>query len=66
LIPLWRFRPNHRECLALWQKRTSRKCSKSGGDGGTGVYMWEGTTLRVMAADRPGEFYDIYSVILEY
>jgi hypothetical protein len=25
--------------------------------------MWEGTTARVMAADRPyGEFYDFYSV----
>jgi hypothetical protein len=32
---------------------------KNGGDGGTGVYMREGTTSRVMAADRPfGEFYD--------
>jgi hypothetical protein len=30
---------------------------KNGGDSGTGVYMWEGTTSRVMAADRPyGEF----------
>jgi hypothetical protein len=27
------------------------------------VYMREGTTSRVMAADRPyGEFYDFYSV----
>jgi hypothetical protein len=33
--------------------------SQNGGDGGTAVYMREGTTLRVMAADRPyGEFYD--------
>jgi hypothetical protein len=33
------------------------------GDSVTGVYMWEGTTSRVMAADRPyGEFYDFYSV----
>ena len=31
--------------------------------GGTGVYMREGTTLRVMAADRPyGNFYEFYSV----
>jgi len=31
--------------------------------GGTGVYMREGTTSRVTAADRPyGEFYDFYSV----
>jgi hypothetical protein len=29
--------------------------------------MQEGTTSRVMAADRPfGEFYDFYSVSLEY
>jgi hypothetical protein len=39
------------------------KRSKTGGDGGTGVYMLEGTTSRVMAADRPyGEFYGFYSV----
>jgi hypothetical protein len=49
--------------LALWQKRTSRKRSKNGGDGGTGVYMREGTTSRFMAADRPYvELYDFYSV----
>jgi hypothetical protein len=29
--------------------------------------MWEGTTSRVMATDRSyGEFYDFYSVGLEY
>ena len=28
------------------------KRPKNGGDGGTGVYMREGTTLRVTAADR--------------
>ena len=29
------------------------------GDGGTGVYIREGTTSRVTAADRPyGKFYD--------
>jgi hypothetical protein len=33
-----------------WQKRTSRKRSKNGGDGGTGVYTREGNTSRVMAA----------------
>jgi hypothetical protein len=39
----------------------------NGGDGGTGVYMREGTTSRVMAADRLyGEFYDFYSVSSEY
>ena len=65
-IPLRRSRPNRRECLTLWQKRTSRKRSKNGADGGTGVYMREGTTSRVTAADRPyGEFCDFYSVSLE-
>jgi hypothetical protein len=45
----------------------SRKHSRKGGDCGTGVYMWEGTTSSVMAADRPyGEFYDFYSVGREY
>jgi hypothetical protein len=39
----------------------------NGGDSGTGVYMRERTTSRVMAADRPyGEFYDFYSVSPEY
>jgi hypothetical protein len=38
---------------------TYRKRSKNGGDDETGVYMREGTTSKVMAADRPyGEFYD--------
>jgi hypothetical protein len=46
---------------------TSRKRSRNGGDGGTGVYMREGTTSRAMAADRSyGEFYDFYSVSSEY
>jgi hypothetical protein len=32
-------------------------------DGGTGVYMREGTTLGVTAADRPyDEFYDFYCI----
>jgi hypothetical protein len=40
---------------------------KYGRDGGTRVYMWEGTTSRVIAADRPyGEFYDFYSVSTVY
>jgi hypothetical protein len=42
------------------------KRSKNG-DGGTGVYMREGTTSRVMVSDKPcGEFYDFYSVSPEY
>jgi len=40
--------------------------SKNGEDGGTGVYVREGTTSRVTAADRTyGKFYDFYSVSLE-
>ena len=36
---------------------------KNGGDSGTGVYMWEGTTSRVTATDRSyDKFYDFYSV----
>jgi hypothetical protein len=39
------------------QRVTSRKGSQNGGDGGIGVYMREGTTSKVMAADSPyGEF----------
>jgi arabinogalactan endo-1,4-beta-galactosidase len=39
---------------------------QNGGDGGTGVYMWEGTTSRVRAADMPyGEFYYFYSISSE-
>jgi hypothetical protein len=66
--PVWyHWRPNRRQCLTFSQKRTSMKRSKNGGDGGTDVYMKEGTTSRVMAADRPhGEFYDFYSVSPEY
>jgi hypothetical protein len=59
LIPLRRCRPNHRECLTPRQKRTSWNHSKNEGGGGAGVYIWEGTTLRVMVANRPySEFYD--------
>jgi len=52
-IPLRGFRPKRRKCLTLWQKRTFRKRSKNGGDGGTGVNIREGSTSRVTAADRP-------------
>jgi hypothetical protein len=34
-------------------EKDSRKRSRSGGVGGTDVYIQEGTTSRVMAADRP-------------
>jgi hypothetical protein len=55
------------KCLIPWQKKTSKKRSKNREDGGTGDYMREGTTSRLMAADRPyGEFYDLYSVSPEY
>jgi hypothetical protein len=67
LIPLSRSRPNRKECLTLWQKRTSRKRSRNGGDDGTGVYKREGTTSRVMAADRTyDEFCNFYSLSPEY
>jgi hypothetical protein len=67
LVPLSRSRSNRRECSTFWQKRTSRKRSKNGGDGGTSVYMRERITSRVMAADRSyGELYNIYSVSPEY
>jgi hypothetical protein len=46
---------------------TSRKRSKNGGDGGTGVYMREGAASKVTAADRAcGTFCDFYSVSPEY
>jgi hypothetical protein len=46
---------------------TSRKRFINGRDCGTGVYMREGATSRVMAADRPcGNFFDFYSVSPEY
>jgi hypothetical protein len=48
-------------------EKTFRKRSKNGDDSGTGVYMQEGTTSRVMAANKPYcEFYNFYSVIPEY
>jgi hypothetical protein len=38
-----------------------------GGDSGSSVYIREGASSRVMAADRPyGEFYDFYNVRPEY
>jgi hypothetical protein len=56
-----------RECLTLWQKRTSGKRSKNWGDGGAGVYVREGTTSRVIEADKSyGEFYYFFSVSPEY
>jgi hypothetical protein len=62
-----RSRPNRREYVTLCRKRTSRKRAKNEGEGGTGVYMREGNTSKVMAADRPyGEFYYFYSVSPEY
>jgi hypothetical protein len=40
---------------------------QNGEYGGTDVYKREGTTSRLMAADRPyGEFYDLYSASPEY
>jgi hypothetical protein len=43
---VWHWQKDLKEVFQKWRRRT-------------GVYMQEGTTLRVMAADRPyGEFYD--------
>jgi hypothetical protein len=57
--------PNCRVLYTLTE-HAFRKHSKIG-DGGTGVYVREGTTSRVMAADRLyGEFYDFYSVRPKY
>jgi hypothetical protein len=62
LLPLRKSRPNRTECLTLWQKRTSRKRSKNLGDSGTGFYVREGTTSRVMAVDRPyDKFFFIFT-----
>jgi hypothetical protein len=48
------------------RENVSRRLFKNGGDGGTGVYIQEGTTLKVTAADRPySKFYDFHSVSLE-
>jgi hypothetical protein len=45
------------EAFQKWRRRWDRY----------GVYMREGTTSRVMAADRSyGEFYDFYSVSPKY
>jgi hypothetical protein len=55
------------EIQAESQRVLDRNHSKHGVEGGTGVYMREETISRVMAADRPcGEFYDFYSISLEY
>jgi hypothetical protein len=47
----------------LIEKEFQEASQKKEGDVEIGVYMREGTTSRVTAADRPyGEFYDFYSV----
>jgi hypothetical protein len=53
--------------LSTLTEKDVQERSKNGGDDGTGVYMREGTTSRVMVADMPcGDFYDFYSVNPEY
>jgi len=53
---------SHRVLDTLTEK-DFQEAFQNGGDGGTGVYMREGTNSRVRAADRPcGEFCDFYSV----
>jgi hypothetical protein len=56
-------RAESQTALDTLTEKDFRKHSKNEGNGGTSVYMQEGTTMRVMAVDRPyGEFYDFYSV----
>jgi hypothetical protein len=44
-------------------EKNFQEAFQNGGDSGTGVYIREGTTLKMMAADKPyGEFYDFYSI----
>jgi hypothetical protein len=53
--------------LDILTEKDFQEAFQNGGDGGTGVYMREGTTSTVMAAERShGEFYDFYSVSPEY
>jgi hypothetical protein len=47
--------------LGALTEKDFRKRSKIGGDTGTGVYMREGTTSRVMAAGRPYELTSHYT-----
>jgi hypothetical protein len=47
--------------LDTLREKDFQETFKNGGDGGTGVYMGEGTTWRVIATNRTyGEFYDFY------
>jgi hypothetical protein len=65
LIPLRRSRLN-RWVLDILTEKNFQKVFQNE-DGGTGVYMREGTTSRVMVGERPyGEFYDFYSISPEY
>jgi len=62
LIPLRRYRLNHRVHDTVTEKDFQEAFQKWR-RGGTGVYMWEGPTSRVTAANRSyGEFYNFYSV----
>jgi hypothetical protein len=59
--------PERQRVLDTLTEKDFRNRPTNGGDRVTGVYMREGTTSRVMAADRPyGEFYDFYSASPEY
>jgi hypothetical protein len=50
-----------RRVLDTLTEKGFQETFQNGGDGGIGVYVWQGTTWRVMAADMPyGEFYDFY------
>jgi hypothetical protein len=48
-------------------KKDFQEAFQNVGESGYGVYMEDGTTSRVMAANRPyGEFYKFYSLSPEY
>jgi hypothetical protein len=65
--PVWYHRGRIAESVWHSDIKWLPEAFQNGGDGRTAVYMREGTTSRVMAADRAyGEFYNFYSVSLEY
>jgi hypothetical protein len=65
--PIEEIQAESHKVLDTLTEKDFQEAFQNGGDGGTGVYMREGSTSRVMVADRPyGEFYDFYSVSPEY
>jgi hypothetical protein len=57
----------HAESRRVLDRKGLQEAFQNGIDGGTVVYMREGTASRVMVANRPyGEFCEFYSVSPEY